>query len=210
MKNGTGSPKSTDLTAFSASNTGIRLTWQRIALWTILPLMCWLLMQIAHESGHMLAAWFTGGTVIKVDLHPLHISYTLVSPNPRAAVVCWSGPLIGSGLPVGLWLGAYWLSMRSVHYFQFFAGFCLIANGAYLGTVLIAPAGDTQELLRLGCSPHWMLLFGAITLPAGFWLWNGLGRKFGMGIDAAEISTKETFVVWGCFILFVVTELVVF
>lgn len=33
-------------------------------------LASWLGMQAVHESGHVLGAWFTGGLVARVFLHP--------------------------------------------------------------------------------------------------------------------------------------------
>ena len=51
---------------------------------------------------------------------------------------------------------------------QFFAGFCLIANGAYIGIGSFGKIGDAgDKLLRHG-SPIWSLwLFGAVCFPFG-------------------------------------------
>ncbi|WP_139228397.1 hypothetical protein [Planctomicrobium piriforme] len=72
--------------------------------WVGLVAVCWLGMQIVHESGHVLAAWATGGSVVAVDLHPLHISRTDVRPNPWPRVVIWSGPIWGVLTPGVMWL----------------------------------------------------------------------------------------------------------
>jgi hypothetical protein len=63
---------------------------------------------------------------------------------------------------------------------RFFAGFCLVANGAYIAIGSFDGVGDCGEMLRTG-TPIWlMLFFGGVTIPAGFYLWHRLGsaREF--------------------------------
>jgi hypothetical protein len=73
---------------------------------------------------------------------------------------------------------------------QFFAGFCLIANGAYLGCGSFQGIGDAGDLVRLGC-PKWCLwLFGLIAVPLGLYFWNGLGPSFGLGATRGEIDRR--------------------
>lgn len=137
--------------------------------------VCWLGMMTVHELGHILAAIVSGGTVTKVILSPLAISRTDVSPNPWPAVVVWLGPIFGAFFPLGLWslIPRGWTWPRGL--MQFFAGFCLIANGAYLGLGSFERVGDCKEILRTG-SPIWtMWLFGIFAIPSGFWLWHRLG-----------------------------------
>ncbi len=57
-------------------------------------------MMAVHEFGHVLGAWYTGGTVRKVVLHPLTISRTDLVHNPDPLVVAWAGPLLGELLPL--------------------------------------------------------------------------------------------------------------
>ena len=45
--------------------------------------LSWFGMMVVHESGHVLGAWLTGGTVAKVVLHPLAISRTDLALNPQ-------------------------------------------------------------------------------------------------------------------------------
>ncbi|RCS44681.1 hypothetical protein DTL42_17315 [Bremerella cremea] len=138
--------------------------------------LCWLAMMGVHELGHVAAGLATGGTVEKVVLHPLAISRTDVSPNPSPLIVVWSGPLVGVLLPLLAWLAIPARLAWGKGITQFFAGFCLIANGSYIGLGSLAHIGDCGEMLRHG-SPIWSLwLFGAITLPTGFWLWHRLGE----------------------------------
>lgn len=148
-----------------------------LLLIAIFPLLCWLAMQTVHEAGHILAAWATGGQVTDLVLHPLAISRTDVAPNPRPLIVAWAGPLTGAFAP----LLAHGLIRRATGgdrgiLFPFFAGFCLIANGAYLGVGVFDSVGDAGDLSRLGV-PNWVLvLFGICTIPAGIWMWDGLPR----------------------------------
>jgi hypothetical protein len=169
-------------------------TFAHLLYLTATILLSWLLMQAVHELGHVLAAWLTGGRVVEVDLHPLRISRTIVDPNPHPVMVVWSGPLLGSFFPLLLW----WISLLRpsplTDWLRFFAGFCLIANGAYLGAVVWMPVGDVLDLLRLGV-PAWQLaLFGLVAVSLGLWLWHRLGPQFGLGPDARPIP-KRMF--WG-------------
>jgi hypothetical protein len=148
----------------------------------------WLLMQAVHESGHALAGWLTGGRVARVVLHPLTISRTDLDFNPHPLLVVWAGPVAGVLLPLTGWALAAWLRMPGAFVLRFFAGFCLIANGAYIGLGSFDEIGDCGEMLRQG-SPIWLLwLFGAATMPAGLWLWHRQGSHFGLGLAAGRVS----------------------
>lgn len=157
--------------------------------------LSWLGMMAVHELGHVLAAMMTGGTVERVVLHPLDISRTDVSPNPSPTMVVWGGPLAGVLLPVLCWLAipARFPWPRGLA--QFFAGFCLIANGAYIGLGSLAKIGDCGEMLRHGTTIGWLWLFGALTMPAGFWLWHRLGdagKLFTPGVVSRRSTTIAT------------------
>ncbi len=160
---------------------------QYLLIGSFLPL-CWLLMMAVHELGHVAAGLVTGGTVTKVVLHPLAISRTDVSPNPSPLFVVWAGPALGVLLPLSVW-GVFSLARIPGGYLtRFFAGFCLVANGAYIGAGSFDAIGDAGEMLRSG-TPLWGLwLFGAVTIPAGFWLWHGLGRHFGLGESRGRVE----------------------
>lgn len=167
---------------------------------SLLPL-CWVAMQVIHESGHVITAWATGGTVKAVALHPLAISRTDVSPNPRPLAVVWGGPVFGSAAPVAFWLFAAFARRRSAYLWRFFAGFCLIANGVYLGYGVIEPVGDAAELVRLGTPPWLLAVFGAITVPAGLALWHGQGPEFGLGSRGHAVPASHA---WGSLVLLIV------
>jgi len=134
----------------------------------------WFGMQAVHELGHVIAAWLTGGTVQRVVLHPLTISRTDVSPNPRPLAVAWAGPLVGVALPLAIAVASRRARRAFRRCAEFFAGFCLISNGAYIGVGSLDGIGDAREMLRHG-SPSWLLMTFAIACAAaGLWIWHDL------------------------------------
>lgn len=136
---------------------------------------CWLAMMAVHEAGHVLGGLLTGGEIARVVLHPLAISRTDLAVNPHPAAVVWAGPLFGVLLPLCLWIGARLLKWSQAGLVQFFAGFCLIANGAYIAGGALDGIGDCGVMHQTG-SPLWLMWgFGLVTVPAGFWLWHRLG-----------------------------------
>jgi hypothetical protein len=151
----------------------------------------WLGMQIVHELGHVLGAWATGGTVTHVELKPWTISRTDVSPNPRPLVVAWAGPLFGVLLPVGLWLAARAARRTWDYLLRYFAGFCLVANGAYIGCGAFVPAGDAADMLREWPARWPLALFGLVAIPGGLALWNGLGERFGLGAAQGKVDRRH-------------------
>jgi Peptidase M50B-like len=157
-------------------------------------LVCsWLGMQAVHELGHVLGAWCTGGKVAKVVLYPLTISRTELAYNPHPFWVVWAGPVIGVILPVALWGICVLVRCECAYLLRFFARFCLIANGAYISIGAFDRVGDAGEMRRLG-SPLWLLLlFGAITMPAGLWLWHRLGSHFGLGSAHGRVSARAAY-----------------
>lgn len=125
---------------------------------------CWLAMQAVHELGHALNARWSGGTVVRVVLHPLEISRTDVNPNPHPQFVAWGGPVWGCLIPFVATSVLATLRVIDAGVGQFFAGFCLLANGVYIGLGVIHPVGDAEDLLRHG-APLWSLaLFGVIAI----------------------------------------------
>jgi hypothetical protein len=144
-------------------------------------LASWFGMQAAHEAGHALGAKVRGGRVDAVCLHPLTISHTELSENPAPLFVVWAGPLVGVVIPLLAWAIAATARWSPTFLLRFFAGFCLIANGAYLFGGSVAGVGDAGVMLRHG-SPAWHLwAFGLVTVPTGLALWHNQGRMFGLG-----------------------------
>jgi len=153
----------------------------------------WLGMQAIHELGHVLGAWVTGGRVERVVLHPLTISRTDLAVNPKPLIVTWAGPAVGIVLPLLIWRAAAALRLPGAFVFRFFAGFCLLANGLYIGIGSFDGIGDCGDLLRHG-APVWHLwLFGAIMAPVGLWLWHRQGPHFGLGPANQEVSREVAY-----------------
>ncbi|HUG18675.1 MAG TPA: hypothetical protein VMM56_06825 [Planctomycetaceae bacterium] len=168
---------------------------------SIVPL-CWLLMMLVHEFGHVLGAWATGGTVERVIWHPLAFSRTDVAPNPAPLIVVWAGPLLGGLLPFAAWVMLYRFPWAFV--LRFFAGFCLIANGGYIGLGSFDRLGDCGPMLSHG-SPMWVLwVFGATYAAAGLCLWHRLGPKFGLGNEPEPVSRNLARIVAGLAALVVI------
>jgi len=136
--------------------------------------LSWLGMQVVHELGHVFGALLTGASVTRIVLNPLTISRTDVFPNPSPRIVVWAGPLMGSLLPLMLLMPARVRGIgRSMA--QFFAGFCLIANGAYISMGSFDQVGDAGVMLQTGTPLGWLLLFGGATIPWGLLIWHRMG-----------------------------------
>lgn len=151
-------------------------------------LASWLGMQAVHELGHVLGALMSDGHVTRVVLHPLTISRTDVFPNPKPLIVVWMGPIFGILFPLLLWGAAAAVRMPGTFVLRFFAGFCLIANGAYIFAASFDQVGDSGEMLRHGSSLWQLWLFGVVTVPFGFWLWHRQGPHFGLSSARGNVD----------------------
>lgn len=151
----------------------------------------WLTMMLVHESGHVIGAVCTGGRVRRVVWHPAVISRTDVQPNPHPLVEVWAGPVIGSLLPLAVACVASLLRLRVGYLFWVAAGFCLIANGAYIGVGAFHPVGDAEELVAHRMSRWIMGAFGAIALIGGFWIWDRASPRLGFGHAPRPIHPRH-------------------
>lgn len=138
-------------------------------------------MMAIHEAGHVLSAGRTGGTVRRVVLHPLTISRTDWIDSNNPLLVTWAGPVFGVLAPLFGWAITHRLGFA--YLLRFLAGFCSIANGAYLGVGSFDGVGDAGDLLRHGAAVWQLWLFGLICVPLGFFLWHRLGSHFGLGTN---------------------------
>lgn len=141
----------------------------------VILLLCaypaWLAMMALHEAGHILHAITSGGRVERVNLPLLDFSRTDLSANPHPQWVAWGGPVWGCLFPLAL-LALARTAPRAVTAARLFAGFCLIANGAYLALGPAMTAGDGHDLLRHG-APVWSLIAsGVATISLGLLLWH--------------------------------------
>jgi len=157
--------------------------------------LSWLGMMLVHETGHMLAAVCTGGHVQRLVWHPLVLSRTDVDPNPSPLFVVWGGPVFGSVLPVLFMLGIRGFPWRISYLFVFFAGFCALANGVYIGSGAVMPVGDGRDMLRFG-APRWTLAaFGLIATGLGLCLLDTASPRLGFGSKPDAISERDAILV---------------
>jgi len=170
---------------------------------------CWLAMQVVHETGHVLMARLTKGEVTKVALHPLIMSRTDLAENPHPLAVVWGGPVVGCLIPLIAFAAVAIGRMPWVYLFRFFAGFCLVANGVYIGTGwLLANGADPGVIIENG-SPKWLLVvFGMITFPAGLFLWHRQGHFFGLAGTKGRVSNSASVVSAGLLVALVAFELI--
>ena len=151
---------------------------------------CWYAMMAVHEAGHVLIAALSGGRVARVVLPLLGFSRTDLASNPHPLFVVWGGPALGCILPLALWGLVRLLRTPYTFLARFFAGFCLLVNGVYIGAGSFGGVGDAGVMVRHG-SPRWLLVaFGAVAVSGGLLLWNGLGNRFGLGEARGQVDGR--------------------
>jgi hypothetical protein len=169
----------------------------------------WLAMQVVHEVGHVLVARATGGEVVKVGLHPLIFSHTDVGENPHPLAEVWGGPILGSALPLLAVVLAAACRLPGVYLLRFFAGFCLVANGIYIGVGWLIADGADPWVMRENGSPTWVLvLFGLLAFPLGLYLWHRQGPHFGLGAAKGNVSRSAALVSVALLLALAGTELI--
>jgi hypothetical protein len=164
-------------------------------------------MMVVHESGHVVGAWLTGGKVERIVAHPLTFSRTDLSQNPRPLLVAWAGPVGGCLFPFGAFGLAFLCRMPGLYLLQFFAAFCLIANGAYIGVGSFLGAGDAGDLLRHGAATWQLWAFGLAAAPLGLYLWHNQGSHFGLGKAKGKVQPVAAYVVLAILLTLVAVEL---
>ena len=137
-------------------------------------LVWWWLMMAVHELGHVLGCCLSGATIEAVVLWPWTISETVRSGSAAPLLDTWAGPLFGAGLPVVLWWALRRRPFDLRTWVGGWAGFCLVANGVYLGVGWLDQVGDAGDLLRLGMPAYVLALSGAVLVAAGLALWHVL------------------------------------
>lgn len=152
---------------------------------------CWPMMMLVHETGHVIGAWATGGHVQRFVWHPLVMSRTDVEPNPSPKIEVWAGPIVGAALPALLAALAAALRLKTSYLFVAFAGFCLLANGLYIGWGTVDPAGDAREMIRLGVPRGLMFAFGLVATLSGLWLLDRVSPMLGFGDRPKRIRTND-------------------
>jgi hypothetical protein len=172
--------------------------------------LSWPLMLATHESGHVLAGWLTGARLDAVHLPLFGISRTDFAANPHPLLTAWGGPLGGCALPLLIFAAARCLATKQrIFLLAWFAGFCLIANGAYLlgGAIMTGGADDGGVILREGGSRWQLATFGVLAMAAGLYLWNGLGSHFGLGPSHGRVDRRIALAVTIALVALVLAEI---
>ena len=155
---------------------------KRLVFTFIFLIVCWFAMQIVHELGHVLAAWISGAAVERVVLLPISRTDTINVKHPL--LVYGAGGVFDALFPVILWMLTCLLRSRFAYLFRFFAGFCLIANGAYIGADFstVGPT-DAGLLMEHGANRAVLVAFGLVCVTSGLYLWHEQSRYFFPGED---------------------------
>ena len=67
--------------------------------------------------------------------------------------------------------------------------------------------GDAGDLLRYG-APRWTLIaFGLVCVPAGLFLWHGLGPHFGLGEAKGRVDRRAAVGTLGLLLVVVLIEI---
>ncbi len=148
----------------------------------------WYGMQATHELGNVIGAVVTGGVVQRVEFPIVGFSRTVVEPNPSPMIETWAGPIVGVAAPalIALVLSRSRRSLRLIA--VFFAGFCMIANGAYLGGGAFTGAGDAGDLIVMGTARWVLVAFGVVTTAAGLTLWHVATMRGDEAARAARVK----------------------
>lgn len=150
-------------------------TLAAVVFGVVVVFVAWLLLQVFHESGHLFHGLISGAAVDRVTLDLMGFSFTSFKYNPHPAFVAWGGPIWGALLPVFIWIMTAFLRGRFRAWLKGFAGFCLIANGAYLAAGGPMRVGDAGDLLRSGVPLIVLIMLGTAMAVAGMCMWHRLG-----------------------------------
>lgn len=137
---------------------------RRIPLLVVWLIVAWCVLVVTHEAGHILLGWCTGATLLRCDLAPWRLPYSLFGPDPVPLATLWGGPVLGVVVPVAAALilkrDALW----------FIASFCMLANGAYLALAWFTGEHllDAARLLEHGAPPWMLAVYCAATIGPGY------------------------------------------
>jgi hypothetical protein len=142
----------------------LRFIWYAVISWW--PMMAF------HELGHVIGALIAGAKIENVVLWPWTFSETIRVGSKSPLLDTWLGPVFGAYVPLALY--GYLRNRRfpGRGWLGYFAGFCLIANGLYIGLGWIDRVGDAGDLLKLGAPIPIMAIFGIVSACLGIHIWH--------------------------------------
>jgi hypothetical protein len=135
---------------------------------------CWMGMLALHEYGHVINTIITGGKVVAVRIPLFGFSQTFVNPNPWPLFVAWGGAVLGSAIPQVACGMALLIRGRVPEPLKFFAGFCLVANGLYIGLGWLGRGNDSADLAQMGVPWATLITFGIAATTPGLLIWHKL------------------------------------
>jgi hypothetical protein len=137
-------------------NKWLHFAWLIVASWCV--------MIFVHEAGHVLCGWCGGGTLVRAELRPWRLPYSLFEPDPHPLVTLWGGPTLGAAIP----LVVAWLVQRP--WMWFVAYFCVLANGVYIATAWFTQDRflDTARLMAHGANPVTVVIYCVLTIGIGY------------------------------------------
>jgi hypothetical protein len=104
-------------------------------------------------------------------------------------------------VPLAIAAAVSFIRLRAAYLTWVVAGFCLIANGAYIGIGAFHPIGDAEELVAHGMQRWPMGAFGLLAVGSGFWIWHRVSPRLGFGAVPAEISSRHVYLTFALAVL---------
>jgi hypothetical protein len=154
----------------------------------------WYASLAAHEFGHAAVAAATGSTRIDIHLPLLGFSHTQRSPDSHALLTTAAGPVLGSVFPLAVWLLVRGVRPKAARVPQFWAGFALVLNGAYIAGDAFLLGGDGAQLDRAGV-PFWLsLTCGSLAVASGLHVWHCLGKTARAATEIASTTIQASLV----------------
>lgn len=128
----------------------------------------WVVMNFAHETGHLIGGWLGGATLRSTELRPWRLAYSLHEPDPHPLLTLWAGPVLGVLMPLVL-------AVFSRHRFIWFlSNFCMLANGIYIAISWITGDRflDSPRLIQEGAWSISLVAYCLFTIVPGYFLFR--------------------------------------
>jgi hypothetical protein len=150
-----------------------------ILLRMVVPVLAWYAMEAVHELGHVIGA---GGRVAAVHIPLVGFSMTEYEDGIGTVRSIACGPALGATMPLILLLAPRRRLAGRIA--RFFAGFCLVANGAYMLAGAYMNEGDAGDLIGFGVTRVSIMVPALLALGLGLWVLHRNGRWAGLAMTA--------------------------